>query len=107
MNSAKRYESVAPELRIVLLKLSRNLLATDLAKRALRGLAGFAKALKFKFGDIEVGLDLREQSVPATSSPPRRATIGLFQMLAEMRKHPDGIALNLAMFAAAQPGSSR
>jgi hypothetical protein len=49
---------LAPELRIVLLKLSRNRLATDLAKRALRGLAGFAKALKFKFGDIEVGLDL-------------------------------------------------
>jgi hypothetical protein len=49
---------LAPELRIVLLKLSRNHLATDLAKRALRGLAGFAKALKIKFGDIEVGLDL-------------------------------------------------
>lgn len=49
---------LAPELRIILLKLSRNRLATDLAKRALRGLAGFAKSLKFKFGDIEVGLDL-------------------------------------------------
>ena len=29
----------------------------DLASRALRGLAGFAKALKVKYRDIEVGLD--------------------------------------------------
>lgn len=52
---------LAPELRITLLKLSRNTHATELAKRALRGLAGFAKALKFKFGDIEVGLDLEPE----------------------------------------------
>jgi hypothetical protein len=48
---------LAPELRQALLKLSRNEQAKDLAIRALRGLAGFARALKVKFGDIEVGLD--------------------------------------------------
>ena len=48
---------LAPELRLALLKLSRNSQAKDLAERALKGLAGFAKALKFKYGDIEVGLD--------------------------------------------------
>src|SRR5437667_4513405 len=37
---------LAPELRGTLLKLSRNAQAKDLAVRALRGLAGFAKALK-------------------------------------------------------------
>lgn len=52
---------LAPELRITLLKLSRNTQAAELAKRALRGLAGFAKALKIKFGDIEVGLDLEPE----------------------------------------------
>jgi len=52
---------LAPELRITLLKLSRNSQAAELAKRALRGLAGFAKALKIKFGDIEVGLDLEPE----------------------------------------------
>jgi hypothetical protein len=52
---------LAPELRITLLKLSRNSQASELAKRALRGLAGFAKALKIKFGDIEVGLDLEPE----------------------------------------------
>lgn len=48
---------VAPQLRHALLRLSGNERAKDLAQRALRGLAGFAKALKFKYADIEVGLD--------------------------------------------------
>lgn len=48
---------LAPELRIALLRLSRTAQAKDLAERALRGLAGFAKALKVKYQDIEVGLD--------------------------------------------------
>ena len=48
---------LAPELRKALLKLSRNERAMELARRALRGLAGFATALKVKYRDIEVGLD--------------------------------------------------
>jgi hypothetical protein len=48
---------LAPQLRLALLRLSRDARARDLARRALRGLAGFAKALKVKFGDIEVGFD--------------------------------------------------
>ncbi|MBX9742279.1 MAG: ATP-binding protein [Chthoniobacterales bacterium] len=48
---------LAPELRLVLLKLSRNKKAKDLAQHALKALAGFAKALKIKYEDIEVGLD--------------------------------------------------
>lgn len=48
---------LAPQLRQALLRLSRNEQAKDLAQRALRGLAGFAKALKVKYEDIEVGLD--------------------------------------------------
>lgn len=48
---------LAPQLRQALLRLSRNAQAKDLAQRALRGLAGFAKALKLKYRDIEVGLD--------------------------------------------------
>lgn len=49
---------LAPELRQTLLRLSRNEAAKALAERALRALAGFAKALKVKYKDIEVGLDL-------------------------------------------------
>lgn len=48
---------IAPQLRLALLNLSRNAKARDLAHRALRGLAGFANALKVKYADIEVGFD--------------------------------------------------
>ena len=52
---------LAPQLRLALLRLSTDAKAKALARRALRGLAGFAKALKVKFGDIEVGLDLEPE----------------------------------------------
>lgn len=52
---------LAPQLRQALLKLSRNEKAKDLAVRALRGLAGFAKALKIKYNDIEVGFDFEPE----------------------------------------------
>ena len=49
---------LTPELRQALLRLSQNEKARELARRALRGLAGFVGALKVKYDDIEVGLDL-------------------------------------------------
>ena len=48
---------LAPQLRQALLRLSRNDQAKDLAQRALRALARFAKGLKVKYDDIEVGFD--------------------------------------------------
>ncbi len=48
---------LAPQLRQALLRLSRNEQAKDMAQRALRALAGFAKSLKVKYDDIEVGFD--------------------------------------------------
>jgi len=48
---------LAPQLRLSLLKLSRDEKAKQLAIRALRALAGFARSLKVKYHDIEVGLD--------------------------------------------------
>jgi hypothetical protein len=48
---------LAPQLRLALLRLSRFDKARNLCERALRGLAGFVKALKLKYRDIEVGLD--------------------------------------------------
>ncbi|WP_295641515.1 AAA family ATPase [uncultured Methylibium sp.] len=48
---------LAPQLRQALLRLSLQTQARDVAQRALRALAGFAKSLKFKYQDIEVGLD--------------------------------------------------
>ena len=49
---------LAPRLYTALLKLSRRSAAKELAQRALRGLAGFVKALKVTYRDIEVGLDV-------------------------------------------------
>ncbi len=49
---------LAPQLRQALLRLSRIEAAKVFAQRALRGLTGFAKALKVKYQDIEVGFDL-------------------------------------------------
>lgn len=49
---------LAPQLRLALLRLSRNAQAKELAQRSLRALAGFAKGLKLKYQDIEVGFDL-------------------------------------------------
>lgn len=52
---------LAPQLRQALLRLSHTAKAKDLAVRALRGLAGFAKGLKLKFTDIEVGFDFEPE----------------------------------------------
>jgi Cdc6-like AAA superfamily ATPase len=48
---------LAPPLRQMLLRLNRVQAAMENSKRALRALAGFAKGLKIKYNDIEVGFD--------------------------------------------------
>lgn len=52
---------LAPDLRVVLLELSRVGRARDAAHRALRALAGFARSLKLKYQDIEVGIDFEPE----------------------------------------------
>lgn len=49
---------LAPQLRVALLRLSRQEQVKELATRALRALAGFARGLKVRYHDIEVGLDI-------------------------------------------------
>lgn len=53
---------LAPQLRQALLRLSRFEHARDLGRRALQALAGFAKALKVKYEDIEVGIDFEPEA---------------------------------------------
>lgn len=50
-----------PELRRSLLELSGNERARALARRALAALAGFVQAIKVRFDDIEVGLDVEPE----------------------------------------------
>lgn len=52
---------LAPQLRQALLRLSRVAAAKDVAQRALRGLAGFARSLKVTYNDIEVGIDFEPE----------------------------------------------
>lgn len=52
---------LAPQLRQALLRMSRREQAKELALRGLRALAGFAKALKVTYADIEVGIDLEPE----------------------------------------------
>ena len=49
---------LAPHLRTALVKLSTNERAKELAQRAIRGLAGFVRALRVRYHDIEVSLDV-------------------------------------------------
>lgn len=48
---------LTPALRAALLKLSRGEALMDKLKRSMQALAGFAKALKVKYGDVEVGVE--------------------------------------------------
>ena len=52
---------LAPQLRQALLRLSRVEQARELGRRALRALAGFARGLKVKYSDIEVGIDFEPE----------------------------------------------
>lgn len=52
---------LAPALRAALLKLDRMKAVRAGGAKALRALAGFAKALKLKYSDIEVALDVDPQ----------------------------------------------
>jgi hypothetical protein len=49
---------LVPQLRMALLRLSRVQSAKQMAERGLRALAGFVHALKFKFHDLEVAVDM-------------------------------------------------
>lgn len=77
---------IAPQLRLALLQLSRVAKAKDLAQRGLRALAGFAKALKVKFGDIEVGLDLDPEPGLADNGDLEQDLQALLEIVGESAK---------------------
>src|SRR5258706_615642 len=74
---------LAPELRQELLRLSRNEQTKELAKRALRGLAGFARALKIKYADIEVGLDFDPEPGLADNGDLERDLAALLEVVGD------------------------
>lgn len=86
--------SLAPQLRLALLKLSNREAAKQMAQRALRGLAGFAGALKVKFQDIEVGLDLDPEPGLADTGDLESDLQDLLEVVGNTAK-ADGICLTL------------
>ena len=80
---------LAPQLRQALIRLSRNEQARDLARRALRALAGFAGALKVKYQDIEVGLDLEPEPGLADNGDLEHDLQALLEAAGEAAKKAD------------------
>lgn len=72
---------LAPPLRQALLALSGNDRARALARRALRGLSGFVGALKVKYADIEVGLDLPPEPGLADNGDLEQDLASLFEAI--------------------------
>lgn len=52
---------LAPALRAALIRLDRLAAAKSTAHKAFAALAGFSKALKFKYQDLEIGLDVEPE----------------------------------------------
>lgn len=59
--------ALAPALRASLLRLSRTEAAKEYGGKALKALGGFVKALRFKYNDIELGVDLPSEAGLADS----------------------------------------
>ncbi len=80
---------LAPQLRQVLLSLSLTANAGHHARRALRGLAGFAKGLKFKYADIEVGFDAEPEPGLADNGDLEHDLQSLLEVAGEAAKAAD------------------
>lgn len=74
---------LVPALRGGLLKLSRGEAIKDALKRSMQALAGFAKALKIKYGDVEVGVEFPEEPGLANSGDLEFDLIDLFAAVGE------------------------
>lgn len=80
---------LAPRLREALLRMSGNERARDYARRGLRGLAGFVKALKFKYDDIEVGLDFDPEPGLADNGDLEQDLSSLLEVVGEAARQAD------------------
>ena len=80
---------LAPDLRVALLRLSRRERAKSKATRALQALAGFAKALKVKYRDLEVGIDLEPEAGLADNGDLDQDLPALLQAAGEAAKADD------------------
>ncbi len=74
---------LAPQLRLALLALRRTERSRERATRALRALAGFARGLKVKYGDIEVGIDVDPEAGLADNGDLEQDLVALLEAAGE------------------------
>jgi hypothetical protein len=85
---------LAPPLRAALLKLDRLAAGGDLARRALRALGGFIRAMKLKYQDVEFGVDLGAEPGVADSGDLEYDLAGLLTLIGEAaRERRSALAL--------------
>lgn len=84
-----------PNLRALLLKLDRGATVRAGVNRALRALAGFTKALKLKYGDLEIGLEYEPDPGLADSGDLETDLTSLLQSVGEAAKERDTAAVML------------
>lgn len=77
---------LVPRLRTILLKISRTAEAAEIARRGLAILKNFASALKVQIGEVEIGLDFREEVGTADSGKLTNDLPELFVTLGEVAK---------------------
>ncbi len=74
---------LAPQLRLALLRLSKVDKAKELATRGLAAIAGFAKSLRVKYHDIEVGLDVAPTAGLADNGDLEQDLLALLEAVGE------------------------
>lgn len=82
---------LAPQLRLALLRLSREERTRELARRGLRALAGFVRALRVKYDDIEVGVDLDPEPGLADNGDLELDLQTLIELVGEAAKSADTV----------------
>ena len=78
---------LAPQVRLALLQLSRVESARHAVHKGLQALAGFAKTLKVKYGDLEVGFDAEPEAGLADNGDLEIDLTALFQQVGTAAKN--------------------
>lgn len=84
---------LVPGLKGAVLKLSRGKAAADLASRGLRALASFVNAMKLKYHDIEVGLDIDQEQPHLLSTDLDENLSHLFQSVGALAKEKETVVV--------------
>ncbi len=80
---------LAPGLKAAILKLNRGKAAADLVMRGLQALASFVTAMKVKYHDVEVGLEIEPHSSVPLMANLDEGLVQLFQVVGAAAKEKE------------------